>query len=134
MATIRYDRGTRPPTFEVLNAPVGNGAYSSGDLWWSLMGFRKKIEPLGWRVLCNGARLYVWTNGMAADFTNGESAYLLDRSRGRERRHEIVNIFDTAPIETVTDIRGQIAAADEVFGGLLAERMKSWMTTEWPPY
>jgi hypothetical protein len=126
-ATIRYDRVVRPPVLEVVDAPIGSGAYSKTDLWWSLMEFRRRIEPAGWRVMCNGARRYVWTNGMAADFTNGESAYLLDRSRVDERRPEIVNIFDPAPVENVTDIRGQVAAADEVFGGGLAENMKSWM-------
>lgn len=127
IAKIRYDPVMRPPGLEIVDAPIGSGAYSKTDLWWSLMEFRKQIEPAGWRVLCNGARRYVWSSGMAADFTNGESGYLLDRSPVGERRSEIVNVFDPAPIETVTNIREQIATVDEVFGGGLAEKLQSWM-------
>lgn len=111
---IRFDVNCRPPTLEVLEAPVGAGSYTNGDLWNSLLDFRRAIEPSGWRILCNGARSDVWGSGMIADWSNGLAAYVLAPKRPEEA-YQTVNIFDPAPAGVVCTVEEQIAARDAFF-------------------
>src|SRR4051794_39501352 len=54
---------------------------------------RREVEPLGWRVLCQGSRRDTWASGMARDMGGGWRLYGLQRGRPANPNH-LVEIFD----------------------------------------
>ncbi|MFD0277818.1 hypothetical protein ACFVHB_28460 [Kitasatospora sp. NPDC127111] len=84
-----------------------NGAIWSAagdDLFEALKSVRLQIEPLGYLLLCNGARIDAHPSGMSRDTTGGRTLYLLKARAARTR----VFIFDRAnpaDVGTVADQR-----------------------------
>ena len=94
---------------------LGEKEYVEGDLFWCLIAFRREIEPLGWRVLCNGARRNTWPSGMLGDMSAGTKTFLLVEPR-RRGLPEIVEVFDEAPESEVVTVQEQEAYRDAYHG------------------
>jgi hypothetical protein len=64
------------------------------------------IEPPGWRILCNGARVDAWPSGMSMDFSGGMLLTVLTRGRVRSTA-DLAFIFDPAPATAVGTVEQQ---------------------------
>lgn len=78
----------------------------AGDLFEALARLRRKLEPLGYRLLLNGARRNAWASGMARDMGGGRRAYLLTMGRP-SRMEDLVDIFEPAPEAEVGTVEEQ---------------------------
>ena len=84
-----------------LESPTfGERRFVSGDLFWCLADLRKEIEPLGWRVLCNGARKDARPSGMCGSMGAGARLYVLKGERVTGK--DLVRTFDEAPPHLVS--------------------------------
>ncbi|MEU7023115.1 hypothetical protein ABZ990_20975 [Streptomyces sp. NPDC046203] len=75
-----------------------------GDLFEALENVRLQIEPLGYLLLCNGARVDAHPSGMSRDMSGGRTLYLLEK-KGVARKH--VFIFDHADPTVVGTVAEQ---------------------------
>jgi hypothetical protein len=74
---------------------------TAADLFEGLQQFRTNFEPLGWRVLCNGARIDAWAFNMSRDCIGGEKlAVLLKPGRPNKASHEL-DLWGAAGLEQV---------------------------------
>ncbi|MEK2490690.1 hypothetical protein WN990_14120 [Kitasatospora purpeofusca] len=74
------------------------------DLFEALKSVRLQIEPLGYLLLCNGARVDAHPSGMLRDMTGGSTLYILKMRRVPRER---VFIFDRAEADTVGTVADQ---------------------------
>jgi hypothetical protein len=56
LCSASFDVSHNEVTMKTSSAAAGDKAYTARDAFDALELFRREIEPLGWRVLCNGAR------------------------------------------------------------------------------
>ena len=70
------------------------------DVFECLMQLRDQLEPLGFRLCCNGSRRDAWSSGMQRDMGSGLSTYLLGETP-RGQRPPSVPTLGSAPLETV---------------------------------
>ncbi len=90
-----------------LTAPDG-ASWSSekGDVFECLLTLRDEIEPLGFRLCCNGARKDAWASGMLRDMGMGKSVYLLADARKGERPPQ-VGTLEAAPADMIVTVEEQ---------------------------
>jgi len=79
---------------------VGNGAFDA------LKKIRLNLEAKGVRILCAGARKDLFTSGMSRSMGGGRKAYLLKMGEPA-KMDSLVDIFDSAPVETVGTVDEQ---------------------------
>ncbi|HZZ41828.1 MAG TPA: hypothetical protein VFE58_02735 [Tepidisphaeraceae bacterium] len=102
------DRSKSPRVgMEARNPKLGVQYYEDFDLFRCLALFRQEIEPNGWRVLCNAARLNAWQSGMSSQMSAGMKIYLL-RSK-QEGGSVLVDAFEKAPLSEVVTFDRQEA-------------------------
>jgi hypothetical protein len=99
-------------SFESLT--FGRREYVRGDYFDCLCDFRREIESIGWRVLCNGARRNAWPSGMARDMGQGLKLYLL-RERP-VRGSDLVETFGPADPSDVATVEQQKGFVADFFG------------------
>ncbi|MDR1450018.1 MAG: hypothetical protein LBI84_07455 [Propionibacteriaceae bacterium] len=87
-------------------AAAGNGS----SAWAALRDLRRALEPLGYRLCCNGARLDVYSSRMSMQMGSGRRAYVLTPGK-QALSDDLVDIFVYAPSSTV----GTIEQQDEAF-------------------
>ncbi|CAN3985909.1 hypothetical protein [Kitasatospora purpeofusca] len=98
----------------VLRSSDGTAWSAEGDdIFDALSHIRLQIEPLGYQLLCNGARIDAYPSGMSRDMSGGTVLYVLKLGRGAQQR---VSIFDRAAPASV----GTVAAQREFFESWLA--------------
>jgi hypothetical protein len=96
-----------------LTAPeLGVRAADASDVFECLCRLRTELDREGIRLCCNGARLNVWPSGMARDMGGGSKAYVLQIGR-RATIDDLVDIFDSAPIEDVATVEEQRRFAEK---------------------
>jgi len=96
-----------------LTAPeLGVRAADASDVFECLCRLRTQLDREGIRLCCNGARLNVWPSGMARDMGGGLKAYVLQIGR-RATIDDLVDIFDSAPVEDVATVEEQRRFAEK---------------------
>jgi hypothetical protein len=94
-----------------LESPGGDFWTSDGsNAWDALQALRTQVEPLGYRLCCNGSRVDAYASGMAISMAGGGLVYIL-RSWRRPRTKDLVEIFTYAPPGKV----GTIAEQEQFF-------------------
>ncbi|MFB7380777.1 hypothetical protein ACFC6U_36585 [Kitasatospora purpeofusca] len=83
------------------------------DLFDALSDIRLQIEPLGYLLLCNGARTDAYPSGMCRDMGRGSIVYILQPGRAARRQ---VSVFDRAAPASV----GTVAAQREFYEAWIA--------------
>jgi hypothetical protein len=78
------------------------------DLFEALSDARRRIEPSGLLLLCNGARRNVFPSPMLRQATMGRRAYVLDIPRTADRP-PVVDIFEPAEEKEVCTVDEQLA-------------------------
>jgi hypothetical protein len=89
----------------VRSSDEASWSADDGDPFDCLMGIRRQLEPLGYRVCCNGARRNAWRSPMSGD----ESMVLLLDARPEPRHMVCVPTLGAAPASEVTTVDDQIA-------------------------
>ncbi|WP_344117673.1 hypothetical protein [Streptomyces blastmyceticus] len=92
------------------------------DIFEAMSRIRLQIEPLGYQLLCNGARIDAFPSGMSRDMWGGRVLYILKPGRAAYRR---VSIFDRAEPASV----GTVAAQQGFYDSWLAGP-KHWPLTD----
>ncbi|WP_156045112.1 hypothetical protein [Herbidospora cretacea] len=101
--------------FVHLTAPEGASWEAQGaDLFSSLQDIRRQIEPRGWRICVNGARLDAYPSRLSLDTSGGHWIYIVRRWWPARR----VYIFDAAPVGKIASVAEQ----DEYF-----EKWSKWV-------
>ena len=85
--------------------PIGVRRIVDRDYFECLLHLRDEIEPLGYRLLVQGARRNAWPSGMLRDMGGGRKAYLLELGE-HGVRPATVDIFEPAHV-------GDVVLADE---------------------
>ena len=85
------------------NSSAGEGIYVGRDAFHALELFRRDIEPLGWRVLCNGARKDTYPSGMSRDMGRGFMVYSIPPEGPP------IQTFEGAEPELVGTVQEQLA-------------------------
>jgi len=78
----------------------------SSSLFEAITKYRELIEPKGFRLLCNAARVDAYPSRMTLQMAYGRKIYVLHKGQPA-RRADLVDIFDPAPFETVGTINEQ---------------------------
>ncbi len=68
--------------------------FEGEDLFGALLKLRERLEGLGWRLLCAGARRDVYPSGMARSMGSARKAYVSELGKPAT---ELVDIFGEAP-------------------------------------
>jgi len=103
-------------------ADVCSGVFTGYDAIDALRLLRRKVERLGWRVLCNGARRDAWASGMARDMSNGFRLYI-NLEHGKPAR-DVADTFDEAPSELIGTCEEQRAHYERWLAESAAQRMQ----------
>lgn len=77
------------------------------DLFEGLQQIRRRLEPLGWYPLCNGARIDCYPSGMARDM--GGARHVYELTIGEAGRPPLVGLFEPAPAEEIGTVAEQDA-------------------------
>jgi hypothetical protein len=72
------------------------------DLFASLLELRRKLEPLGIQLCCNGARRDAWPTGMMRDMGGGFAVCLHDGVAEGARAPEVRTLAYAPPDEVVS--------------------------------
>jgi len=84
--------------------PAGVAWTGTGHDWFdALRALRVVLDPLGFRLLCAGARADVGQSGMLADSTQGEYVYLLKPGRSPKQTAWIFDPANAAEVASVAD-------------------------------
>jgi hypothetical protein len=78
---------------EIAEGPNTGLRGEGGDLFDALRDLRAKLDPLGCKLLCNGARRDVWPSGMARDMGHARKAYIT-RAGHSTTMADLVDIFE----------------------------------------
>jgi len=95
-------------TLKVTIADLGFRQAFGPDQFECLLRLRAELEPLGYRMLVNGARRNAWPSGMGRDMGGGRLAYLLVLGQ-YDRWPDLVDIFEPAEEEDIALIEEQRA-------------------------
>ena len=76
------------------------------DVFDGLCDIRKKLWPMGIKLLCVGARMDVYPSGMARQMSGGVVAYRLKMGVPAQRP-DVVRIFDAAAADQVGTVEEQ---------------------------
>jgi|CZKU01.1.fsa_nt_gi ADP-ribosylglycohydrolase len=98
-----------PPYELALTAPsFGTIRFTADDLIACLRQLRERIEPAGWRLLCNGARRDANASGMQRDMFGGDVVYVL-RPGVEASQADVVPTFGPAPARAIGTLQEQDA-------------------------
>lgn len=89
-----YYPDTEPWYIEMTCNELPTARYGGHDLFRCLCALRTKLEVLGIKVLCNGARIDACVSGMLSQ--SGISKVYITTMGQQGRRENLVNIFDEA--------------------------------------
>lgn len=78
------------------------------DVFQCLMEVRRKVESVGARICCNGARLDAWSSGMQRDIAMGHWCYLVAGVPKGQHPPSVKTLDPTDPDEAVL-VEEQIA-------------------------
>jgi hypothetical protein len=92
--------------FVFSGVALGTRRFSADDLFEAMILLRLELEALGAQLLCGGARTDVFPSRMSRDMGGGRSAYLT-RLGSPALPSDLVDIFDTAGVETVGSVQEQ---------------------------
>jgi hypothetical protein len=96
------------------NAPaLGRQIWNGRDAFHALELFRRKIEPEGWRTLCNGSRKSAYPSGMCRDMGRGFMLYPIPPEGPPD-----LKTFGPAPIEVIGTVDEQLAVWNDWCAGL----------------
>jgi len=84
----------------------GASEASGKDLYEALVVIRQRLELIGARLLCQGARREVVPSGMSRDMGGGRLAYVTSLGSSA-RRSDLVDIFDRAEPNSVGSVAEQ---------------------------
>jgi len=73
------------------------------DYFEALRSVRRQLDPLGVKLLVNGARRDVWASGMARDMGAGLRVYLTGGAKPAERLVDLLDPCDAALVGTVEE-------------------------------
>ncbi len=76
------------------------------DVFEGLCDIRRKLSPMGIKLLCAGARRDVYPSGMARQMSGGVVAYRL-KMGSPAQRPDVVRIFDAAEADEVGTVEEQ---------------------------
>ncbi|RKE17927.1 hypothetical protein [Streptomyces sp. TLI_171] len=101
-------------------------------LFDALSRLRPQIEPLGFQLLCNGARIDAYPSGMSRDMGGGRTLYVLTPGRTPRQR---VAVFDRAAPSSVGTVAAQPAFYESWLAGPeerpLTDRARNALTELW---
>jgi hypothetical protein len=107
---------TKPSPHTIVLALAGDAGRRwdarSGDVFDALMNLRRKLEPVGVQLCCNGARRNAWSSGMQRDMGGGYATYLLELGEHRTRPKH-VRTLDPAPPSEVVTVAEQLAFQEQ---------------------
>jgi hypothetical protein len=87
---------------------LGNVTSEAGDVFECLTRIRHQLDPLGYRLLVNGASRHVWASGMARDMGGGWRAYRLTTGK-QAQIEDLVEVLAPAPESDVASVEDQEA-------------------------
>jgi hypothetical protein len=104
--------GVSEPVYLRLHDVTADGeSYfcEASDLFECLSELRRKyLQPIGAKILCNGARQGVYPSRMSRQMSAGRKAYRVRLGHPAEAK-DVVDIFDPAPAsEVVNDVAEQV--------------------------
>ncbi|MFI6052647.1 type VII secretion system-associated protein [Streptomyces violascens] len=117
------DEHSRDPYRVRADGPWGSLAAAAPDLFGALAGVRSRLEPLGWRLLVNGARPDVRQSGMLGS-SGSSRAYRLHAGTATSPE-ETVDIFDDADDESIVSVAEQEAAYSKWLDSMNAGKAKA---------
>ncbi|MFH8614205.1 hypothetical protein ACH4E8_03890 [Streptomyces sp. NPDC017979] len=87
-----------------LTSPGGAQWHAAGDdLFDALKGLRRQIEPLGYLLLCNGARVDVFPSNMLRASSGGWLVYVLEKGKAARKQVGVLDSADPAEVGTVAE-------------------------------
>lgn len=90
-------------SMQTQSPSLGRDIYIGRDAFHALELFRRKIEPVGWRALCNGSRTDAYPSGMCRDMGRGFVLYPIPPMGPPDLR-----TFEPAPIEMIGTVQEQL--------------------------
>lgn len=78
------------------------------DYFYCLNKLRRKLEPKGWLICCNGSRKSFWPSGMARDMGAALKGYLLAIGR-KPSQIDLVDTFAPSKIDEISSLSTQHA-------------------------
>jgi hypothetical protein len=97
-----------------IRAPDGRSWWSEGgDVFSCLAQVRRQLEPLGYRLCCNGARRNAFVSGMARDMGQGLTVYLAAPGMAIDERPKTAATLGPAPCSDVVSNKEQDAWIDD---------------------
>jgi hypothetical protein len=84
------------------------------DAFEALVQIRLRLEPAGYKLLCNAARRDVYPSAMSRQMSRGFSAYKLTLGR-YAKMEDLVRVLDPAPPETIGTVAEQRAFFESYF-------------------
>jgi hypothetical protein len=79
------------------------------DLFEALVRLRRQLEPDGWRIAVQGARLDTYPSGMARDMGGGKSVYVMRPGQHQVAAADLVKTLSDAPVEQLATVPEQEA-------------------------
>ena len=99
---------TRPYNVIFRSPAFDDVRVTADDLFEALRMLRRLIEPPGWRILCNGARIDSWAFGLSRDWGGGEKlSILFPPGRPHHSGNALLNIFEPAEFSKVGTVNEQ---------------------------
>ncbi len=101
------------------SAGTGKKIWHGNDAFHALELFRRKIEPKGFRVLCNGSRRDAYPSGMCRDMGRGFMLYPIPADGPPD-----LKTFDPAALELVGTVEEQLSNWKDWIEGVQDSRAK----------
>jgi hypothetical protein len=98
----------RPYSIDFDHESVGKLTADGPDLFECLCRIRVQLEPLGFILLCAGARKDVYPSGMMRDMGGGRNAYVLRQGEQASLKN-VVDIFNDCEIGDLATVSEQKA-------------------------
>jgi hypothetical protein len=111
-------------TFE--GEPLGKVTFVEADFVACLAALRERLEELGWRILCNGARIDAHASAMSRQGGGGLATYLLDEPPGEGARPRLFYLFGEAEPSRVTTVAEQSTYVTRRLFGAWADQREEW--------
>jgi hypothetical protein len=105
-STLRWElRSDRTYTID-LDGPDGRVTGNGSDLFQALQEIRSELEPRGWLIAVQGARVDAYPTGMVRDMIGARRVYILRVSQQAQREH-LVDIFAEAAADSLGTVEQQ---------------------------
>jgi hypothetical protein len=95
---------SEPYSIRFGHSEFGHESFGGQDYFDCLKQLRLRFEPIGIKVLCNGARINAVCSGMSSSMGGCQSIYLVEL--GRPGRN-LVSIFEEAPANAIATVAEQ---------------------------